>query len=411
MSQDFIKRESCASCGGENLSLILDLGLMPLANGFLFKDDLNKEEKKFPLTVFFCNNCSLLQIVDVVNPNILFRKEYDYITSASTPLIPHFEEMANDIEQEFITSKNDLFVDIGGNDGTLLNAIKDRCRVVNIDPAQNVVSLSLEKGIETINEFFNFHLAEEVVKKRGNATVVVANNVLAHIANIKDVFEGIKTLIGEKGVLVMEVHWVGNLLTEGGFDQIYHEHLYYYSLISLKNLVNPLGLDIFRVELVPTQGQSMRVFMSHNRKSEKSVIDFLEKEKLIGLNKEETFIKFGKKVEKSKKELKNLLLKLKGDGKVIVTYGAPAKGNTLLNYFGLDGSVIDYAIDTTHFKQGKYTPGTHIQIFSPEKILKVKPDYFLLLAWNYKDAILEKEKHLREKGIKFIIPIPEVLIL
>ncbi|RJQ29357.1 methyltransferase domain-containing protein [Candidatus Parcubacteria bacterium] len=410
MEKNFIKKNSCSSCGGKNLIQILDLGMMPLANAFLNEEELKSEEKKFPLTVAFCNDCALLQIMDLVNPSILF-KEYDYITSASAPLIPHFEGMARTLTNEFIKSKNDLFVDVGGNDGTLLAAIKDNCRVLNIDPAENIAPLSRERGVETLSDFFGTETAKKVIEKYGSAKVVTANNVFAHIADIRDAFAGAGVLIGEDGILVVEVHWVGNLIGDGGFDQIYHEHLCYWSLTALKNLVNSLGMDIFRVELIPFHGQSMRVFISKNRTVENSVLDLLKKEKEIQLDKKEAFLNFGEKVEKNKKILRDKLYNLKKEGKSIVAYGAPAKGNTLLNYFELTPEVIDYATDTTPMKQGKFTPGVRIPVFSPEKAKKEVPDYFLLLAWNYADAIMKNEDEFRKNGGKFIIPVPEMWIV
>lgn len=410
MEQNFICKTGCHICGESGLIKVLDLGEMPLANSFLCKEELNKPEKKFSLTVYFCRNCFSLQLLDVINSEVLFR-DYSYLTSASKPLVDHFVQMGHDIVGVFIKDRNDLIVEIGGNDGVLLNAVKDKCRVLNIEPARNVAEMSREKGIETINEFFNNELALITLKKYGNAKVVVANNVMAHIADIKSVFEGVKNLIGEEGVFVFEVHWVGNLLNEGGFDQIYHEHLFYHSLLALNNLVARFELNIFDIELVPIHGQSMRVFMSKNMPIKDSVNEFLKKEKELGLDNSETFLNFSDKVEINKKELVSLLNKLKEDGKKIIGYGAPAKGNTLLNYFHIDNSILDYIIDTTPLKQGMYTPGTHIIVSSPERIKEDVPDYILLLAWNYADAILEKEKSLREQGVKFIIPVPKVKVV
>lgn len=410
MKENFIHLNNCQICDGSNLVKVLDLGEMPPANSFLTEEELNNEEKKFPLAAYFCNNCFSLQLLDIVNPDILFR-HYAYLTSASKPLVDHFEQMGKELASRFINDKNNLFVEIGGNDGVLLNAVKNECLSLNIEPALNVAELSKEKGIETISEFFNKELADTILNKYGNAKVVVANNVMAHIAGMKGVFDGVSRLIGEDGVFVFEVHWVGNLLGEGGFDQIYHEHLFYHSLLALNNLVSQFGLKIFDVKLVPIHGQSMRVFVSKNMPIEKSVEEFFVKEKEMGLDKVETFLKFSEKIEKNKAVLIDLLKKLKADGKKIVGYGAPAKGNTLLNYFNIDSSILDYVTDTTPLKQGMFTPGTHIVVSSPDRINNDIPDYILLLAWNYADAILAKEKDLRDKGVKFIIPVPEARII
>ena len=408
--QDFIHKTDCRICGGADFVKILDLGEMPPANSFLEKEDLDKPEKKFPLVVYFCKNCGLLQLLGVVSPDILF-SNYDYLTSASKPLVEHFIKMAQELAGKFIKSKDDLVVEIGGNDAVLLESIKDKCRVLNIEPARNVAESSRQKGVETIDEFFSKKIAGDIFKKYGSAKIVVANNVMAHIDDIKDVFEGVKNLINEDGVFIFEVHWVGNLIGDGGFDQIYHEHLCYFSLTVLKNLVEQFGLKIFDVQLTPIHGESLRVFVGKNFKVLDSVNEFLEKERVSGLDKEETFLKFFEKVEKNKEKLKDLLLKLKQEGKRVVGYGAPAKGNTLLNYFGINGDILDFLTDTTPLKQGMYSPGMRIPVYHPEKLNEIKPDYILLLAWNYADAILEKEKELRNQGVKFIIPVPEAKIV
>jgi hypothetical protein len=410
MSKDFIHKTTCRICGQSDLVKILDLGEMPPANAFLRKEDLNKPEQKFPLMVYFCKNCGLLQLLDVVNPEILFR-HYDYLTSASKPLAEHFVRMGLELVQKFVKSKNDLVMEIGGNDAVLLDAIKDDCRVLNIEPARNIAELSRKRGVETIEEFFSKNLVQKILEKYGPARVIVANNVVAHIDDLKDVFEGVKFLIGKDGVFVFEVHWVGNLIGEGGFDQIYHEHVSYFSLLSLANLVSQFGLKIFDVRLVPIHGQSMRVYVGKNFRVLDSVNKFLEKERGLGLDKAETFLKFSKKVQENRRELFDPLSLLKKEGKKIIGYGAPAKGNTLLNYCRIDNSILEFIIDTTPFKQGLYTPGTYIPVFHSDKLKETKPDYILLLAWNYAEAILEKEKDLRNKGVKFVIPVPEVKIV
>lgn len=410
MDKNFIHSENCHSCGQSDFVKVLDLGVMPLANSFLKAGELTNEEQKFPLITYFCNNCGLLQLLDIVDREIIYR-QYSYLTSASKPLVDHFEKSGNKLVERFVKSKDDLVVEIGGNDAVLLDAIKGKCRILNIEPAKNVAEISKGKGVETISEFFNKKLAEKIVKEYGNAKIIIANNVMAHTAEIKSVFDGVKNLVGDDGVFVFEVHWVGNLLGEGGFDQIYHEHIFYHSLFALNNLVKQFGLNIFDVELIPIHGQSMRVYVGKNQQVQNSVAEFLEKEKKLGLDKSETFLKFSNKVEKAKAQLVALLKDLKKQNKKIVGYGAPAKGNTLLNYFEVGSDIIDYVIDTTPLKQGMYTPGTHIPIYSPDKIKEDKPDYILLLAWNYADAILEKEKELRNQGIKFIIPVPEVKVV
>jgi hypothetical protein len=410
VNQSHTHKDECHSCGSNDVAKILDLGEMALANAFLKKSELDQPEIKVPLVLYFCRSCGLVQLLDEVDPAILF-KDYDYLTSASTPLVKHFEEMAKYLVEQFITNKDDLMVEIGGNDGSLLGAVKDSCRALNVDPASNVAKLSEAKGVPTLNAFFGSVVAEEIVEKYGTAKVAVANNVMAHIPTIKDIFEGVRTLIGEDGVFVMEVHWVGNLIGDGGFDQIYHEHLFYYSLHALRTLVRQLGLETFDVETVPIHGESMRVFIAKNRTITERAQAFLKREEEMGLMDEATFVKFSNKVTKSKEVLSSLLHELKSQGKKIAGYGAPAKGNTLLNYFEIGPDVLDFITDTTPLKQGLYSPGMHIPVVAPERLLNEPPDYVLLLAWNYADAILKKEDALRQRGVKFIIPVPEVRVV
>ena len=408
---DAIKHNTaCRICGNKDFVKILDLGAMPPANAFLREADLAKEEQKFPLVVYFCEKCFLLQLLDVVNPEILFG-EYDYVTSASRPLAEHFEKSAIALVQRFNVNKSDLVIEIGGNDGVLLSAIKDQCRTLNIEPARIIAKLSEERGIPTINSFFTSKEAENVLKKHGGAALVLANNVMAHIDNIQDAFIGVKKLIGERGVFVFEVHWVGNLISEGGFDQIYHEHLCYHALHDLDYLAKSVGLRIFDVERIPIHGESLRVYVGKNNEALPAVADFLRHEEELGLTKAKTYLKFAEKVEKGKEAFKKILGDLKESGKTIVGYGAPAKGNTLLNYYEVTTGLVSFLTDTTPPKQGTYAPGTRIPVVDPEAAKENKPDYFLLLAWNYADAILKKEEEFRRNGGKFIIPVPEPRIV
>lgn len=414
MEKDFFRKKNCRICRNSNLIKILDLGKTPLANAFLRKKDLDKPEKKFPLDVYFCKNCGLLQLLDIVNPKILFRHYY-YLSSTSKPLAEHFIELGKNLINRFIKSKNDLVIDIGGNDAVLLESIKKRCRVLNIEPASNIAKISKGKGIDTIEEFFGAKLAKIIFEKYGSARVITASNVIAQVDNLDDIFKGVKILLGDQGVFIVEVHWVANLMGltgVGGFDQIYHEHLSYFSLLAFEKLVSQFGLKIFDAKLIPVHGQSLQIYISKDTANiSKSVSAVFKKEKSLGLGKKETYLNFAQKVKKNKKGLRSLLLKLKRENKKIVGYGAPAKGNILLNYFRIGNEILDYIVDASPLKQGLYTPSAHIPIYSPDKLKKDRPDYLLLLAWNYADFILNKERDLRKKGVKFIIPIPKIKII
>ncbi len=397
-------------CEGRGFKEILDLGVMPPANSFLSHPQLFKREVAYPLIVHICTNCKSLQLKHVVSPKILF-KNYHYETGASKPLVAHFYNLADEIASEYLNSPKDLVIEIGSNDGALLSRIKDRHRVLGIDPATNVARVACQNGVPTKVGFFNYALAREIKSKFGGAKIVVANNVMAHIDDLPSVFRGVRHLLEPDGRFIFEVHWVGNLLTKGGFDQIYHEHLYYHSLHSLQVLLERLGMSVRDIKLVPIHGESMRVYAGYQGESSIGVKEFFKKEKKMGLGDMKTFEYFSKKVSLNKIKLLDLLAKLKKEGKKIVGYGAPAKGNTLLNYFEIGPDTLEYITDTTLSKQGHYTPGSHIPVVSPEMLKKEKPDYILLLSWNYAKVILEKEKELRKKGVKFILPVPTVKIV
>ena len=407
---DYTHKKTCRICRSSGLIEILDLGKTPLANSFLQKKDLRKPSRMFPLRLYFCGTCSLVQLCDVVTPTLLFRG-YHYVTSASEPLMEHFRLMGRDIARRFIKTKNELVVEIGSNDGVLLGAIKDKCRVLGIDPAKNIAKAANRKGVKTMCAFFSGKLSEKIVRQYGHAKVVIANNVVAHIDDLHDLFVGVRNLLESDGVFVFEAHWVGNLIGDGGFDQIYHEHLSYFSLHSIEHLVQRAGLKIMDVKLVPIHGRSLRVLVGKAGPQARSVSCFLAMEKKRELDKTGTYRMFSRKIEDNKKKLTALLANLKKQNKKIIGYGAPAKGNTLLNYFKINNKVVDFITDTTPLKQGLYTPGTRIPIYAPERIQKERPDYVLLLSWNYADAILKKEKALRKSGVKFILPVPEMKIV
>ena len=406
----YSRRPTCRVCESSKIVQFLDLGVMPPANAFLRKEDLDKPEEQFPLTVSFCEDCSLVQTQDSVDPEILF-KDYVYMTSGSKPLVEHFERLAEKLKKDLKLGASDVAMEIGSNDGTFLAELKDDCTVVGIEPASGVAKYGRDKGVTTEEAFFTSEFANGLKQKYGAARLILASNVFAHIETLQDVCKGIELLLAENGVFVMEAHWVGNLIGEGGFDQIYHEHLCYYSLTSLTSLFKQFNLRIVDVEFIPTHGQSLRVYVAKGGDVQKTVSDVLEKERNLGLDKRATFEAFAEKVERNKQDIVSNIARLKKEGKCVVGYGAPAKGNTLLNYCGIGAESIDYIADATPFKQGLFTPGMHIPVVPIEKLRADAPEYILLLAWNYAPHILEKEKALRESGIKFIIPVPEVRIV
>jgi len=410
MTQDYVHKTTCRVCEGTDLVKILDLGFTPPANAYLKEEDLDNPENSFPLVLYYCRTCSLAQLLDVVAPEILF-KDYHFLTSASFPSIAHFKKYAEDAVRPLIAFPEDLVIDIGGNDGVLLSFVSEYARVLNVDPADNLSDISEAMGVPFYPAFFTSLIADDILAKYGLAKVVTANNVFAHIDPLRDVFKGVAKLIGEDGTFIFEVHWQKHLLEEWAFDQIYHEHLCFHSLHALRHLATSAGLTIFDVKVVPEQGKSLRVFAGRNRVPSASVERILAEERVAGLTTEEAFHSFAKKVESNKTKLLALLRELKAAGKRITGYGAPAKSTTLLNYYGIGPEIIDYITDTTVLKQGLYSPGMHIPIVSPDRLRLDTPDYILLLAWNFKEAILKKEQALRDKGVQFIVAVPEVAIL
>ncbi len=405
------QKKQCRICGHKRLIPVLNLGSLPLANRFVAKRALKRSEARFPLAIQFCQRCSLLSLCTVVDQRILF-KHYQYLTGASAPLVAHFEEEAEMIAKRFIRDTKDLVVEFGSNDGALLSALTGRCRVLGVDPALKMAEIAESRGVPTLTGFFNKSTAEKVLKKYGAAKVIIANNVFAHIDDLHDCMRGILLLLrDDDGVFISESHWVGNLIGEGGFDQIYHEHLSYYSLHALTRLADAHGLIVSNVELVPIHGASLRIYMQKKGTQSASVRSLLSREEKLGLTHLVTFQRFAKRALKNRTVLRGLLQDIRRKKKIIAGYGAPAKGNTLLNYCKIGKRDLAFVTDTTPSKQGLFTPGTHIPVVSPEVLKNNPPDYLLLLAWNYADAILKKEKSLRAKGVKFIIPVPKVRVV
>ena len=404
---DLIK--NCRICDSTNLHLILDLGEQPPANSLINKSQLDTIEPKFPLRLFWCGDCFLVQLLDIVNKEHLF-KHYLYMTSASKPIVDHFKKYALDIFNEFLNKQENSFVvEIGSNDGSLLKEFKKLgSSILGIEPASNLAKLANDSDITTLNNFFSLDDAKKIVESK-NASLVVANNVIGHIENLHELIEGIKILIGEQGIFIFEVPYLLDLVKKLEFDTVYHEHLSYFSILPIINLIERFNLEIFDIQKQSVHGGTIRIFVSkkNNFKIKDNVKKFIKLEYEFGINNIKTYEKFSDDIQNLKNNIVKLLQKLKNEKKSLFGYGASAKGNVLLNYCNIDYNILDYIIDTTPLKQGKFTPGTHIPIFSPEKISdKGNNDVGLLLAWNYESDILEKEKNFRSKGGKFLIPIP-----
>jgi len=399
---------TCHICQNKKLHKFLSLGPIPLANSFLPPDQLGVTEPYYPLDVCFCSNCGLVQLAQIIAPEILF-KDYAYLTGTSEPMKAHFAKLAESAIQRFSLTEGDLVLDIGSNDGTLLENFQRRgMRVLGIEPATNVAKLASLRGVETWDDFFDESLARRICSDKGQPRAILATNVLAHVADLEGFLRGVNHLLADDGVFGIEVPYLVDMLNRVEFDTIYHEHLRYFAVRPLIALFSKFGMSIVAVERVSVHGGSLRVYGQKFIPSlPSSVTELLSLETEAKIDSLETYQKFAEDVRRLKEDLVSLLKALKKQGAKIAGYGAPAKGNILLNYCKIGTDILDYVTDTTPFKQGRYTPGMHIPVFPENHFHEFPPDYALLLAWNYADKILQKEEGYRQAGGKFIVPIPE----
>ena len=399
---------SCRSCGRTDLRTILSLGQTPLANALLREDQLAEKEETFPLDLVFCPHCTLVQITETVSPEKLFR-EYFYLSSFSDTMLQHAADIALKMIKSHGLGPESLVVEVACNDGYLLRQYKRAgVPVLGIEPAMNIARVAEEDhGIRTIPEFFTEQLAKHLRSEGCSADVIHANNVLAHVPDLNGFVRGLRELLKDDGVAVIEVPYVKDMIDASEFDTIYHEHLSYFSLTALDKLFARQGLNINEVQHLPIHGGTLRVYASRKNSS---IDDLLAEEKSWGVGDLSFYTNFTDKVERLRSELVELLRKLKQQGKRIAVYGASAKGSTLLHYCGIGKEALDYVVDRSTVKQRLYTPGTHLQIHPPEKLLEDMPDYVLLLTWNFADEILQQQTEYRRRGGRFIIPIPSVKV-
>ncbi|MEK6876439.1 MAG: class I SAM-dependent methyltransferase [Nanoarchaeota archaeon] len=402
----------CRVCGSEELINYFDLGKTPLANSLVELKDKGKKEKKFPLEVLYCKNCSLSQLSIVVDPKILFLR-YVYRSSMSKTFQAHCAEMADSVISLLGPSKKELVVDIASNDGCLLEQFKKRgFRVMGVEPAENIAKIANSKGIETLCKFWDDGVAETILKKYGKAKVITATNVFAHVDDLSSFLKAVSILLDENGLFIIEVPYLYNLLAKNEFDTIYHEHLSYFLVKPLKVLLDRNKLKIFRVEKYSIHGGSLRVFASKgNLKGDGSLRRLLEFEDKKGLYSTKSYRDFEAGAKEIKKNLLKLLAELAYKNKKIAAFGASAKGNTLLNYCGIDSKLIRAVIDDTPEKQNHIYPGTGIKIVDRSYLDKEKPDYVLLLAWNFADEIIKKLESAHRGKFRYIIPIPAVKVV
>ncbi|MDO8657848.1 MAG: class I SAM-dependent methyltransferase [Candidatus Levybacteria bacterium] len=407
------KSKYCRVCKKPNLEKVLTLGPTPLANAFLTKSQSDEPEYFYPLDVDFCSNCGFIQLGHVVAPKVLF-ENYVYVSSTSPVFINHFEKMADYVSPRFL-GKDSLVIDIGSNDGILLKPFKALgTRVLGIEPAKHIAKIAEKTGIETISEFFSIKLAKKIVKQKGQADIVTATNVFAHIDNLDEVIEGLKILLHKDGIFIMEAPYLIDFIEKRYFDLVYHEHLSYWSINSLITLFKRFNMIVFDVQKVPVHGGTIRVYLKKTEgkhRIEKSVQEFLGLEKKMKLTQKKTYLDYANLVLKNKVKLIALLAELKIKGKTIAAYGAPAKGNTLLNYFGIGPEILEYVVDDSPWKQGLYTPGKRIPVVSSKTLYEKRPDYLLILAWNFADSIMKMHDKYKKLGGKFIIPVPKPIII
>jgi SAM-dependent methyltransferase len=406
MSECFL----CRACGSTRGELVLDLGVQALANNLLRPEDLGKPEPRFPLRVFVCPDCWLLQITDLVPPVEMFT-EYLYFSSYSDTMLRHARTAAEHHRAEQRLGADSFVVEVASNDGYLLqNFQRAGVPCLGIEPAANIAKVAREKGIETWTEFFGLKLAQRLRAERRRADLILGNNVFAHAPDINDFTAGLRELLQPGGRAVLEFPYGVDLVEKTEFDTIYHEHVFYFTLTPLVPLFRRHGLEIFHVDRLPIHGGSLRLHAGHAgaRPVRTSVGELLAEERAKGVDQTPFYQGFAEQVRRLKTDLLRQLAGLKQRGQSVAAYGASAKGSTLLNYCGLGQETLDFVADRSTHKQGRLTPGTHLPIVPPEELAKRRPDHTLLLTWNFADEILEQQRAYRERGGMFIIPIPEV---
>jgi len=409
-----IRRKNCRLCNSKNLLSVLQLKSTPPANEFIKKNETSKKQHKYPLELFFCKDCTHVQLLDVVNPKILF-SNYVYVSGTSAVFRKHFYDYYLWISHRVNLNSNSLVIDIGSNDGTLLKVFKDNnIRVLGIDPAAEIAKKASDDGIQTLPLFFDINLANKIKSEYGYASVITANNVFAHADNLLEIVQGIKELLSDEGVFIFEVSYLVDVLQKTLFDTIYHEHLSYHNITSLKNFFDKNDLVLKHVERIDSHGGSIRGLVTNKKNSQQkneSVKNLLRLEEKIGINKIETYYSFEQRINAAKIAVSNFLNLVKKEGKTIAGFGAPAKATTLMYHFEFDSNLLDFIVDDSPLKQGLFSPGYHIPVLSSDMLYKIKPDYVLILAWNFSASIISNHKNYLKQGGKFIIPLPTMEII
>lgn len=413
MGKSHYRRTTCRLCGSGSVELVMPLAPTPPANAFVSAGDLNKVQECFPLDVFLCRDCGHVQLLDVIDPALLF-EGYVYVSGTSPVFIDHFRRYAKEILKFSGAREGAFVVDVGSNDGTLLRFFKEAgMRVLGVDPAKDIARAATADGIETLGTFFTAELAEEIKAKYGRASIVTANNVFAHADDLEGMVRGVRSLLTPDGLFVFEVSYLADVYRKSLFDTIYHEHLSYHTARPLRGFFRRNGMEMIEAARVDTHGGSLRGVVQRlggSREVGASVSRLIAVEDEIGLDRPETFEAFAEDIQALKDELRALLLDLKRRGKTVAGYGAPAKATTLMYHFDIGPDVIDFIVDDSPLKQGLYSPGRHIPVLPSSALFGRKPDYLLLFAWNFAESIIAKNRAFTEAGGHFIIPLPRVEI-
>lgn len=405
---------SCRFCGVTLQHTLVDLGMSPLCESYVSAEQLNRMEPFYPLHVYVCDNCFLVQLLEYVCPEKIF-SDYAYFSSYSDTWLQHAKNYAEMAMARFGLGAKSRVVEIASNDGYLLQYFAERhIPVLGIEPAANVAAVAEQKGIPSVVKFFGKQTASELALAGKQADLLLGNNVLAHVPDINDFVEGMKILLTAQGVITMEFPHLMRLMEENQFDTIYHEHFSYLSFLTVEKIFAAHGLTVFDVEEIPTHGGSLRIYARHSQDTSKAIGDRVTElratEEQAGFTRLDHYFAFADNVKETKRKVLEFLIATKRQRKSIVGYGAPGKGNTLLNYCGVRTDFLDYTVDRNPYKQGKYTPGTHIPIFHPDKISETKPDYIFILPWNLRNEIMHQLAYVREWGGQFVVPIPEITI-
>jgi hypothetical protein len=402
----------CRFCNTPLKHTFVDLGMSPLCESYVSAEQVNQMEPFYPLHVYVCDNCFLVQLQEYVTPEHIFT-EYAYFSSYAVSWLQHAKAYTDLMVERFHFNEQSHVVELASNDGYLLQYfVEKNIPSLGIEPAANVAKVAVEKGVPTLVEFFGVESARKLAAEGKQADLLLGNNVLAQVPDINDFVGGMKILLKPQGVITMEFPHLTCLMEENQFDTIYHEHFSYFSWITTEKIFAAHGLTLFDVEEIPTHGGSLRIYARHDDDASKPISDralaLKQRELDAGITDVTSYRNFAAQVEETKRKLLDFLIKAKREGKTIVGYGAPGKGNTLLNYCGIRTDFLDYTVDRNPYKQGKFLPGTHIPIYHPDKIAQTKPDYVFILPWNFKDEIMEQMAFIRDWGGQFLVPIPEV---